>query len=111
VGVAVGSDLAGDVRAYLDAGHERFGALLLVKTGIGQGNRALRSGSDAIALAHAVRHRIRGALGRRPRRVLFFHLGPLAGAAFIGSHMNAVASEIQVFEDQGNTYAPSFLLR
>jgi hypothetical protein len=51
---------------------------------------------------------MRGALGRRPRRLLLFYFGPLSGAAFIGATLNAVAPEIQVYEDQVPGYAPSF---
>jgi len=43
--------------------------------------------------------------------VLLFYFGPLAGAAFIGAMLNAVASEIQIFENQVGTYAPSFTLK
>jgi len=111
VAVAVGSDLSGDVRAYLDGCGTAVGALLIIRVGVDARSLALRSSADATALASEVRNRIRGALGKRPRRALLFYLGPLAGAAFMGSQLNAVAGEVQIFEDQGQTYAPSFLLR
>jgi len=35
-------------------------------------------------------------------------MGPLAGAAFVGAALNAIAAEVQIYEDQLSGYAPSF---
>ena len=110
VGVSLTDSLAGDVRAYLADARDPAGKLLLVTTNLGLG-KTIRSAGDLTALAQQLQSRMRSALGHRPRRVLLFYLGPLAGAAFIGANLNAVAPEIQVHEDQNPGYAPSFTLR
>lgn len=110
VGVSLTGDLSGDVRAYLNANANPAGKLLHVTTTLGTGT-TIRSDGDLTALTHQLRDRMRQALGQRPRRVLLFYFGPLAGAAFIGASLNAVGTEIQVFEDQNPGYAPSFTFR
>ena len=110
VGVSLTASLAGDVRAYLQEAGNPGGKLLLVTTNRGLG-RTIQSDGDLAALAQQLQTRMRSALGRRPKRVLLFYLGPLSGAAFIGANLNAVAPEIQLFEDQNPGYAPSFTLR
>jgi hypothetical protein len=110
VGVSVTGDLSGDVRAYLAKSGEPAGTLLLIGINRTMDRAALRSAADATALASHVRAAIRDALGRRARRVLLFYFGPLAGAAFLGAALNAVAGEVLLFEDQEPGYAPSFLL-
>jgi hypothetical protein len=111
VGVSVTDDLAGDVRNYLAAVGNPAGMLLLVQPASGLGQAALRGPADAVALAGKLRTAIREAAGGRPKRVLIFYFGPLAGAAFIGATLNAVAGEIQIYEDQVGGYAPSFILK
>ena len=111
VGVSITGDLSGDVAAFLaesGSGAEKF---LHVRPNLGTGPAAIRSAGDLTAFAHLLRDRMRTALGRRPRRILLFYFGPLAGAAFIGASLNAVAAEIQIYEDQNPGYAPSFTLR
>lgn len=110
VGVSLTGDLSGDVRAYLREIGDPAAKLISVSTNLGLG-RTIRSASDLTALAHLLRDRMRSALGHRPSRILLFYFGPLSGAAFIGAELNAVASEIQIFEDQNPGYAPSFTLR
>jgi hypothetical protein len=107
VGVSLTGNLAGDVRAYLAEIGNPAGKLLLVTTSLGLGT-TIHSAGDLTAIASQLRERMRGALGRRPRRLLLFYFGPLSGAAFIGATLNAVAPEIQVYEDQVPGYAPSF---
>ncbi len=111
VGISITGDLAGDVRAYLDEIGDPAGKLLLIQTNLGLGFTAVRDAGDLTAIAQLARDRIRTALGKRPRRVLLFYYGPLSGAAFIGSQLNGIAPEIQVYEDQVPGYAPSFTLR
>jgi hypothetical protein len=111
VGISVTDDLAGDVRNYLKEAGSPAGKLLLVQPARGLGPTALRGPEDAVALANQLRTAIRRATGARPKRVLLFYFGPLAGAAFIGAALNAVASEIQIYEDQVGSYAPSFTLK
>jgi hypothetical protein len=108
VGVSITGDLSGDVRAFLADSGTSAERLLHVRSGLGSGPAAIRSAGDLTALAHLLRDRMRTALERRPRKVLLFYFGPLAGAAFIGASLNAVAPEIQIFEDQNPGYAPSF---
>lgn len=111
VGISITGDLSGDVRRYLGAAGEPAGTLVLLGINRPQDRTAVRSAGDLTELAQLVRARIRDVLGHRPQRVLLFYFGPLSGAAFIGHQLNAVAGEIQLFEDQGPGYAPSFLLR
>jgi hypothetical protein len=108
VGVSITGDLSGDVRTFLTEADVSAEKLLHVRLNLGTGPRAIRSDGDLTALAHLLRDRIRAALGVRPRKVLMFYFGPMAGAAFIGASLNAVASEIQIYEDQNPGYAPSF---
>lgn len=110
VGVSLTASLGSDVRAYLAEAGNPAGKLLLVTSNLGVG-RTIRSAGDLTAIARQLQVRMRGALGHRPQRVLLFYLGPLSGAAFIGANLNAVAAEIQVFEDQSPGYAPSFTFR
>ena len=107
VGISLTGDLSSDVRAYLAEIGNPAAKLLLVTTNLGTG-LTIRSAGDLTALTHQLRDRMRSALGRRPTRVLLFYVGPLAGAAFIGASLNAVAREIQVYEDQNPGYRPGF---
>ena len=109
VGVSLTGDLGGDVRLALADLGEPAGTLLLLGTNRGLG-RTLRDAGDVVALADQLQARMRNALGHRPKRVLLFYFGPLAGAAFIGARLNAVAPEVQIYEDQVPGYAPSFTL-
>lgn len=111
VGVSITGSLVGDVRAYLAEAGDPAGALLLAAPASGTGMEAIRSDGDVTRLVEIMRDAMRAALGRRPRKVLLFYFGPLSGAAFIGASLNAVAPEVQVFEDQMPGYAPSFTLR
>jgi hypothetical protein len=108
VGLSITGDLSSEVRAYLKDAGEPADKLLLVQTNLGLGVTAMRSDGDVTALAQLSRDQIRTVLGERPKRVLLFYFGPLSGAAFIGAQLNAVAEEIQVYEDQLPGYAPSF---
>ena len=110
VGVSITGDLSGDVRAYLAEIGNPAAKFLHVKLSLGTG-LVIRSAGDLTALTHLLRDRMRSALGHRPKRLLLFYFGPFAGAAFIGSSLNAVAPEIQVYEDQNPGYAPSFTFR
>jgi hypothetical protein len=110
VGVSVTGDLAGDVRNYLAEAGDPTGKLLLVELSSGLG-QVMRGPADAVRLADRLREEIRAAAGATPKRVLLFYFGPLAGAAFIGARLNAVAPEIQIYENQVGRYAPSFTLR
>lgn len=109
VGVSLTGDLAGDVRKYLAEVGEPAGKLLLVSTNRGLG-RTLRNAGDVTALADQLQKRIRTVLGHRPKRVHLFYFGPLAGAAFIGARLNAIAQVVQIYEDQNPGYTPSFTL-
>ncbi|MBI3747940.1 MAG: SAVED domain-containing protein [Chloroflexi bacterium] len=110
IGVSITGDLSGDVLAYLAEIGNPAARLLHVKTSLGTG-LVIRGAGDLTALTHLLRDRMRGALGQRPQRVLLFYFGPLAGAAFIGASLNAVAPEIQVYEDQNPGYSPSFTFK
>lgn len=111
VGISITGDLSGDVRRYLEQTGEPAGSLLLIEPNRPLAPTAIRSAGDLTKLAQLIRARIRAALGHRPRRVLLFYFGPLSGAAFIGHQLNAVAGEVQIFEDLSLGYGPSFLLR
>jgi hypothetical protein len=108
VGVSITGDLSADVRTFLGETGTAAEKFLHVRLNLGTGPDAIRSDADITALAHLLRDRIRTALGARPTKVLVFYFGPLAGAAFIGASLNAVASTIQIYEDQNPGYAPSF---
>jgi hypothetical protein len=111
VGVSVTGDLSADVRTYLAESGNPAGHLLLLSLDRPRDFTALRDAADATALSELVRASIRSALGHRAKRVLLFYFGPLSGAAFIGAQLNAIAGEVQVFEDQAPGYAPSFLIK
>jgi hypothetical protein len=110
VGVSITGDLSGDVLAYLAQVGNPAAKFLHVRTSLGTG-LVIRDAGDLTALTHALRDRMRTALGKRPERLLLFYFGPLAGAAFIGASLNAVAPAIQVYEDLNPGYAPSFMLK
>jgi hypothetical protein len=110
VGLSITGDLAGDVRKHLAATGEPAGKLLLVQLSTEVG-LVVRGPADAVRLAERLREAIKVAAGGTPKRLLLFYFGPLAGAAFIGARLNAVAREIQIFEDQVGSYAPSFSLK
>jgi hypothetical protein len=107
VGVSLTGDLSADVRQYLAEIGEPAGKILFVQTNLGLG-KTIRGPGDLTKLAHLLRDQMRGALGRRPARILLFYMGPLAGAAFVGAALNAIAAEVQIYEDQLSGYAPSF---
>jgi hypothetical protein len=109
VGVSVMNDLSGDVRNYLEAAGDPARKLLLVQLSSGIGP-VMRDAGDAVRLADRLREVIRAAAAGTPKRVLLFYSGPLAGAAFIGARLNAVAPEIQIFEHTVGSYSPSFTL-
>jgi hypothetical protein len=109
VGVSLTGDLGGDVRQALADAGEPAGNLLLVTTNRGLG-RTIQGPGDLTALADQLQAQMRSVLGHRPAKVLLFYFGPLAGAAFIGARLNAVAKTVQVYEDQNPGYAPSFTL-
>lgn len=111
VGISITGDLAASIRSYLADAGEPAERLLLVRPTSGLGVTRMRSAGDVTALAQLVRDAARTALGVRAGRVLLFYFGPLSGAAFIGAQLNAIAPEIQIFEDQVSGYEPSFTLR
>ena len=111
VGISLTGDLSGDVRRFLENNGGPAGKLLLVRSSLGLGQASIRDGSDLVAVADQLREAIRDVQGRTPKRALLFYWGPLAGAAFIGAALNAVAAEIQVYENQDGSYAPSFTLK
>lgn len=108
VGVSITGDLSGDVQAFLAESGVSAEKFLHVSSNLGMGPAAIRSASDLTTLAHLLRDRMRTALGRRPKKILLFYFGPLSGAAVIGASLNAVAGEVQIFEDQNPGYSPSF---
>jgi hypothetical protein len=76
------------------------------------GRGAIRSAEDMVALAASVKWAVQRFVRQRgARRLGVFYAGPFVGALFIGHAMNAVAGEIQLFEDADPGYAPAFLLR
>jgi hypothetical protein len=111
VGISLTGDLATDVRGCLERAGNPAGRLLLIQTSLGLGT-TIRGPGDLVWLADQIKPEIRAAMGgSRPKRLLVFYFGPLAGAAFIGASLNAAAGEIQIFEDTDGSYEPSFTLR
>jgi len=111
IAISITGDLTASVQSYLAHAGEPAERLLLVRPASGLGVTSMRSAGDVTALAQLVRDAARTALGVRAGRVLLFYFGPLSGAAFIGAQLNAIAPEIQIFEDQVSGYEPSFTLR
>jgi hypothetical protein len=110
VGISLTHDIANDVREFTNA-HEDIGGLLLLapKTGIAQ--KCIRNAGDLVAMAEDVKSSLVAFVKKRKaKRLYIFYCGPMSGACFLGHHLNAVCSEIQIMEDQQPGYAPSFLL-
>jgi hypothetical protein len=112
VGISVTNDLTADVLDHLRRPGSSYGAALFLRPDRPLSSTSLRGPADVVALAESAKQVIqRFVRERRARRLGLFYLGPFAGALFIGHRLNAVAREIQVFEDTAPGYAPSFLLR
>ena len=112
VGISVTNDLTQDVLGHLRQPGSSYGAVLFLRPDRPFGSTSLRGPGDVVALAESAKQAIqRFVRERRAQRLGLFYLGPFVGALFVGHRLNAVAREIQVFEDAAPGYAPSFLLR
>jgi hypothetical protein len=110
VGISVTGALEADVRAHLAAAPIATAALFL-RPNRDLGGACFTSGGDVAAFARATKERLRSFVKEhRSRRLVLYYFGPLSGACFLGHQLNAVASEIQIMEDQQPGYAPAFLL-
>lgn len=111
IGLSVTGSLDDDVRKYLALGQQEVRALLLVRPNRDLGRECLRNAGDVVALADSLKSAARALVKHwGARRLLLFYFGPLSGACFIGHRLNAIATEVQVMEDQQPGYAPSFVL-
>jgi hypothetical protein len=108
VSIAVTGDPTEHVRHYLEQCGNPAGKLIVVRTPT-HGKTAISSAGDLVRLAIDIKGELQKAVPRA-KRVLLFYWGPASGAVFIGHHLNAVASEIQLHEEQGGEYVPSIKL-
>ncbi|MBS1714197.1 MAG: SAVED domain-containing protein [Armatimonadetes bacterium] len=111
VGISITGDLSSDVRdALSDSGLASH--LLLLSPKEGPGRDAFVDAGDVVTFARQTKTLISSYVRqRKAKRVCIFYYGPLSGACFLGSVMNAVGAEIQIMEAQyDRTYLPSFLL-
>ena len=110
--VAVSIGVAGDptehVRHYLEQCGNPAGKLIVVQTPT-LGKTAISCAGDLVRLAIDIKGELQKPVPHA-KRVLLFYWGPASGAVFIGHHLNAVASEIQLHEEQGGEYVPSIKL-
>ena len=106
--VEVSGPVADDVRANLVSMGNPAGRLLIVRSPV-FGKEAIRSGSDLVSLGQSVKACLQS-LRPRAKHLLLFYRGPAAGAAFLGWHLNAVAGDIQLYEEELGVYSPSLLL-
>lgn len=112
VGISVSTDLVEDVLAYLRGNAPSYGAAMFLRPDRPLGREAIRSAGDMVALAASVKLAAQQFVRQRgAKRVGLFYAGPAVGALFVGHALNAVAREIQVFEDADPGYAPAFILR
>lgn len=112
VGISVTNDLTQDVLAHLRQPGSSYGAALFLRPDRPFGSTSLRGPGDVVALAESTKQAVqRFVRDQGAQRLGLFYLGPFSGALFVGHRLNAVAREIQVFEDAAPGYAPSFLLR
>ena len=107
--IGVTGDPSDHVRYYLAASGNPAGKLIAVRTPR-EGREAIRSAGDLVRLADVVKAELQR-LVPRAQRVLLFYWGPASGAVLIGHALNAVASEIQLHEENDGEYFPSVLLR
>ncbi len=110
VGISVTGSLVDDVCIHLrETGNAA--AVLFLRPDRQLGRECFSSGADVTAFARAAKEQMRAFVKEhRARRLLLYYFGPLSGACFLGHQLNAVASEIQIMEDQQPGYAPAFLL-
>lgn len=112
IGVSVSGDLSEDVLSHLRHHAPSYGSALLLRPDRPLGRDVIRRAEDVVALASGVKQAAqRFVRQREAKRLGLFYLGPFSGALFIGHNLNAVAAEIQVFEDADPGYVPAFLLR
>lgn len=110
VGISVSVDVEEDVMSYLD-GQKGFGQAIFLAPDREVGRDAIRGCGDLVALARKVKAIVRSHVRRsKSDRIGVFYSGPAAGALFIGHQLNAVASEVQIYEDTGAGYALAFTL-
>lgn len=110
VGISVSVDVQDDVMSYLD-GREDFGQAIFLAPNREVGRDAIRGCGDLVALARQVKAIVRSQVRRsKLDRIGVFYSGPAAEALFIGHQLNAVALEIQIYEDTGAGYALAFTL-
>lgn len=110
VAISISSSIREDVASYLKMQNIDIPVLFLEsEAGIGLG--AISSDRDLIALADQTRDAVRS-LRRKysTKQIMLFYCGPFSGACFIGNRLNA-CGEIQIMEDTGSGYTPSFLLK
>jgi hypothetical protein len=108
IAIAVSGPLDADVTADLARKGNPAGRLVLV-TSPEYGPTAIRSDADLVAMARCVKSALQS-LQPRAKHLLVFYRGPASGAAFIGHQLNAVAGDIQLFEEKLGEYAASFSL-
>jgi hypothetical protein len=108
VSVGVTGDPTDHVRHYLAQAGDPAGKLIVVRTPR-QGKEAITCAGDLVRLSLDVKGELQK-LVPHAKCVLLFYWGPASGAVFIGHHLNAVAGEIQLHEEQGGEYIPSITL-
>lgn len=109
-GISVAGSLESDVRAHVKATREAA-AVLFLQPNRELGRGCFSSASDVAAFARGTKEQLRAFVkAHRARRLSLYYCGPISGACFLGHQLNAVASEIQIMEDQQPGYARAFLL-
>lgn len=106
--LALTGDAWGDVQAFDEENPGRFGAVVYVEPESGTGPRALRSDSDAVALADSAKELIRAErrrFGARRTHVIVF--GPASFALFLGQRLNALGTVIGYERTAEGSYQPA----
>lgn len=111
IGISVTDDICKDVCRYLQTQAPEYGAVMFLTPNRPLGRHCFRDARDVVAFADQAKRKMqRFVRDREATRLGLFYLGPLSGGLFLGHQLNAVAREIQIFEDTQPGYAPSFLL-
>ena len=111
VAISVSGDLHADIRRHLEHRTQKVKAALFVRPTRNLDRHCVRDAGDAVALADGVKTLMREFAKRHAaKRMLFYYLGPLSGACFIGHRLNAVCREVQIMEWSDPNYVPSFAL-
>lgn len=112
VGLSVTGDLANDVLKYISKEEREVKSVLFIEPHSGTGDRIIKSNEDALKFVADVKVKLRTFTKHHDlQKLQIYYYGPLSVACFLGHNLNALCKEIQIMENDGNSYFRSIVLQ